>query len=324
MTQLYFWQPSAPIAHLTARAQFIRQIRDFFYARNIIEVETPILIQSAVTDVYLDSFHTLYENYPGSANSKLFALITSPEYHMKRLIAAGMGAIFQITKCFRNESAGRYHNPEFTLLEWYRPGFGMDALLDEVDSFFQHILGCPSADRLSYQDAFCQYLNCDPFTATINQLCQKIDMLKISFDKSASRDDLLRFLFTFGIEPYIGKERPIAIHHFPASQAALAAISATDARVANRFEFYYKGVELANGFEELTSAKEQRRRFLKDNEIRQQQGLPKQPLDEYFLSALEAGMPETAGVAVGIDRLIMLAINASKLSDVISFNVERA
>lgn len=325
MTQLYSWQPSASLVALRKRAQFIRQIREFFHQRAILEVETPILTQSTVTDVYLDSFHTRYSAFPGIVQGKRLALITSPEYHMKRLIAAGMGPIFQLTKCFRNEPVGRYHHPEFTLLEWYRPGFDMNALIAEVDCLFQLILSCPAAERLSYQDAFLRYLQCDPLTADEKLLHQKIDILALGFDKSnASRDDALQFLFTFAIEPCIGQQRPTVIYNFPASQAALAALTATDKRVADRFEFYYKGVELANGFKELTSDTEQRRRFEKDNELRQYNGLPRYPLDEYFLSALAAGMPETAGVAVGVDRLIMLAMNATKLNEVISFHVEQA
>lgn len=319
------WQPSAPLSHLIKRARILQKIRQFFYDRNITEVETPILSQAAVTDVHLDSFHTQYNAFPNVSQCKTLSLITSPEYHMKRLITAGIGPIYQITKCFRNEATGRYHNPEFTLLEWYRPGFEMTDMIDEVDALLKTILQCKSAERISYQDLFYQHLGYNPLTVSEKALYQKVESLHLGFECTTSdRDNLLQFLFTFGVEPHIGQDRPIAVYGFPATQAALAEIYHDDPRIAKRFEFYYKGVELANGFKELTCAKEQRSRFENDNQLRAVRGLPQQHLDEYFLSALDAGMPETSGVAVGVDRLIMLAMRANQLSDVLSFNVERA
>ena len=244
---------------------------------------------------------------------------------MKRLLAAGSGPIFQITKCFRNEEIGRYHNPEFSMLEWYRPGFSMMALIEEADDLLKIILKTQPTERMSYQDAYLRYLNVDPLTADRTTLYQLATSLNLGFNhQEADHDLLLQILFTFGIEPHIGKSKPTVIYHFPASQAALATLCCDDHRTANRFEIYYKGVELANGFEELTCAKEQRARFEKDNASRKLKKLEPQPIDELFLSALQAGMPASSGIALGLDRLIMLAIKANRVSDVLSFNVERA
>jgi elongation factor P--(R)-beta-lysine ligase len=321
------WQSNAPITNLLKRAKIINQIRQFFADRGILEVETPILSHAAVTDVHLNSFHTEYYAPGDSAHQQgqTLSLITSPEYHMKRLLAIGSGPIYQITKCFRNEEAGRYHNPEFTMLEWYRIQFDMIQMMNEVDDLLQIILDTEPAEQISYQKAFQRHLNIDPLTADRDTLCKVVDTLNLGFNTdTADHDTLLQFLFTFGVEPHIGLERPTAVYYFPASQAALAEICGEDHRVAKRFEFYYKGVELANGFKELTNAEEQYARFESDNQIRKSKQLPPQVIDTLFLDALKAGLPDCAGVALGLDRLIMLALNAESLSEVISFTVERA
>ncbi|WP_392566972.1 elongation factor P--(R)-beta-lysine ligase [Utexia brackfieldae] len=321
------WQPSAPVANLLKRAKIIKQVRQFFTDRGVLEVETPVMSQAAVTDVHLSSFHTEYY-VPGDTahqHAQTLSLITSPEYHMKRLIAAGSGPIFQLTKCFRNEEAGRYHNPEFTMLEWYRIQFDMIQMINEVDDLLQIILDTEPAEKISYQNAFQRYLNLDPLTADNEALCKAVTALNLGFEtNNVDNDTLLQFLFTFGVEPHIGLEKPTAVYYFPASQAALAEICSEDHRVAKRFEFYYKGVELANGFKELTHAGEQRARFEADNQQRVARGLPAQSVDELFLNAIEAGLPDCSGVALGLDRLIMLALHAEKLGDVISFTIDRA
>lgn len=322
------WQPTASIELLLKRAKVIKQIRNFFADRCILEVETPILSEAAVTDVQLSSFQTIFTK-PGiidlEQGEKLF-LITSPEYHMKRLIAAGSGPIYQICKCFRNhEEVSRYHNPEFTMLEWYRIQFDMMQMINEVDDLLQQILDTAPAEYVSYQSAFLKYLAIDPLEANRDTLISTVEKLELGFNtENCDRDTLLQFLFTFGIEPHIGKERPIVIYHFPASQAALAELNSEDQRTARRFEFYYKGVELANGFKELTNAKEQRSRFEHDNQERIAKGLPAQPIDEYLLKAIETGLPECSGVALGLDRLIMLALDQSTISQTMSFNLENA
>ena len=322
------WQPTASINNLLKRAKIISQVRQFFADRCILEVETPTLSQYAVTDVHLSSFHTLFLK-PGETDERQgqkMSLITSPEYHMKRLLAAGSGPIYQICKCFRNhEEVSRYHNPEFTMLEWYRIQFDMMQMINEVDDLLQNILDCEPVERISYQKAFQRHLNIDPLEADHATLVEAIKQLNIELNTDDyDRDTLLQCLFSFGVEPHIGQERPIAVYNFPASQAALAAISSEDHRVASRFEFYYKGVELANGFKELTNPQEQKKRFEQNNIDRANQNLPPQNIDIELIAAMESGLPDCAGVAVGLDRLIMLALDAMNLDDVISFTFDRA
>lgn len=322
------WQPTASINNLLKRAKIVSQIRQFFTDRCILEVETPILSQYAVTDVHLSSFHTQYLK-PGEdvgQQGRKMSLITSPEYHMKRLLAAGSGPIYQLVKCFRNhEEISRIHNPEFTMLEWYRIQFDMMQMINEVDDLLQTVLDCEPAERISYQKVFQRHLNIDPLEADHATLVNALTQLNVEIDaNNFDRDTLLQCLFSFGIEPHIGQDKPVAVFNFPASQAALAAISSEDHRVASRFEFYYKGVELANGFKELTNPQEQRMRFEQNNIDRANQNLPPQNIDIELLAAMESGLPDCAGVAVGLDRLIMLALNADSLDDVMSFTFERA
>ncbi len=327
MTQLDLtkieWQPTASIDHLLKRAKIIKEIRRFFSDRGVLEVETPVLSEFSVTDVHLSTFSTQFLS-PFANEAKTLYLMTSPEYHMKRLLAAGSGAIYQLCKVFRNEEAGKRHNPEFTMLEWYRPYFDMYRLINEVDDLLQQILDCEPAESFSYQFVFQTYVGLDPLSASKAQLVEKARKHGLQCDDDENRDTLLQFLFSEVVEAKIGQERPTAVYHFPSTQAALAQVSSEDHRVAERFEFYYKGLELANGFHELDDAKEQIRRFNADNVEREKAGLPPQALDVRFLAALEAGMPNCSGVALGVDRLIMLALNASHISEVISFGVESA
>lgn len=323
MTALTHWQPSADIQHLLDRAKIIAEIRQFFTERGLLEVETPVLSEFGVTDLHLSTFNTEFIA-PFGEQSKTLWLSTSPEYHMKRLLAAGSGPIFQISKVFRNEEAGNRHNPEFTMLEWYRPHFNMHRLINEVDDLLQQILDCPPAESLSYQFAFQEYVGLDPLSATRQELVEMARKHHFMADENEDRDTLLQFLFSEVVEPQIGQERPVAIYHFPSTQAALAQVSSEDQRVSERFEFYYKGLELANGFHELTDAREQRRRFEQDNRQREKHGLPIRAIDERFLAALEAGMPNSSGVALGIDRLVMVALGCSHINEVISFAVDNA
>ncbi|EST56881.1 MULTISPECIES: elongation factor P--(R)-beta-lysine ligase [Proteus] len=325
MSEIADWQPSASIANLLKKAKIVSNIRRFFTDRGVLEVETPMMSQATVTDVHLYPFETQFVG-PGASQGLKLYLMTSPEYHMKRLLAANSGPIYQMGRCFRNEEAGRYHNPEFTMLEWYRPCFDMYRLMNEVDDLLQEVLDCEASESLSYQQAFLRYLDIDPLSVDkekLREVAAKLDLSNIA-DTEEDKDTLLQLLFVSGVEPHIGLEKPTFIYHFPASQASLAEISSEDHRVAERFEVYFKGVELANGFRELTDAQEQRHRFERDNRQRVAMGLPEQPIDERFLAALEAGLPECSGVALGVDRLIMLALGVERLSDVIAFPVYRA
>lgn len=317
------WQPSASIDNLLKRAKIIRKIRQFFSDRGVLEVETPVLSEFGVTDLHLSTFSTEFIA-PQGEQSKTLWLNTSPEYHMKRLLAAGSGAIFQLCKVFRNEEAGRRHNPEFTMLEWYRPHFDMYRLINEVDDLLQQILDCEPAESLSYQFAFQEYVGLDPLSASKAELANKAKEHHLMDADQQDRDTLLQFLFSSVVEAQIGKERPVAIYHFPATQAALAQLSSEDHRVAERFEFYYKGIELANGFHELTDSNEQRIRFEQDNRLREKMGLPQRAIDHRFLAALHAGVPNCSGVALGVDRLIMLALSEDSIDRVISFAINNA
>ena len=317
------WQPTASVKNLLTRAKLLAEIRRFFTDRGLLEVETPVLSEFGVTDVHLATFSTEFIS-PFGEQSKTLWLSTSPEYHMKRLLAAGSGPIFQIGKVFRNEEAGNRHNPEFTMLEWYRPHFDMYRLINEVDDLLQQILECPPAESMSYQFAFQQYVGLDPLSADLSELVEKAEKHQLMGAENESRDTLLQFLFSTVVEPQIGQEAPVVVYHFPASQAALAQISSEDLRVAERFEFYYKGLELANGFHELSDAREQLRRFQQDNLQREKMGLPVRAIDTRLLAALQAGIPNCSGVALGVDRLLMIAMGTESIKEVISFAIDNA
>lgn len=317
------WQPTASVKNLLTRAKLLAEIRRFFTDRGLLEVETPVLSEFGVTDVHLATFSTEFIS-PFGEQSKTLWLSTSPEYHMKRLLAAGSGPIFQIGKVFRNEEAGNRHNPEFTMLEWYRPHFDMYRLINEVDDLLQQILECPPVESMSYQFAFQQYVGLDPLSADLSELAEKAKKHQLIGAENENRDTLLQFLFSTVVEPQIGQEAPVVVYHFPASQAALAQISSEDLRVAERFEFYYKGLELANGFHELSDAREQLRRFQQDNLQREKMGLPVRAIDTRLLAALQAGIPNCSGVALGVDRLLMIAMGTESIKDVISFAIDNA
>ncbi|MXP67805.1 elongation factor P--(R)-beta-lysine ligase [Pantoea sp. Aalb] len=318
------WQPSASILNLFKRAKIIAQIRQFFSDRGVLEVDTPIMSQSTITDVHLVPFKTHFFS-PNKQNSMDLWLTTSPEYHMKRLLAAESGPIYQINHSFRNEEVGRYHNPEFTMLEWYRPHYDMYCLMKEVNDLHQLVLKCEPAEYISYQEVFLYYLGIDPLTANKTQLC--IILEKIGEDEfikhEENRDIWLQLIFTLEIEPKIGIHKPIFIYNFPSSQAGLAKINSKDNRVAERFELYYKGIELANGFCELTDSNEQRQRFELENRLRTKRGLPQNNIDNNLLDALAYGIPYCSGVALGVDRLIMLALKADSINEVIAFPIDR-
>ena len=320
------WQPSASIEMLKARAKFTASIRQFFAERDVLEVETPLLSNGTVTDVHLDAFACQFPHHHSGEDKTLF-LQTSPEFAMKRLLCAGSGAIYQICKSFRNEEAGRFHNPEFTMLEWYRPDFNDHQLMDELEQLVQTVLKVKSCIRLSYQDAFLQYLHLDPLSASVKEVKELV--MSFSQDdwlvQENDKDILLQWLFSMHIENKLSDElTPCFIYDFPATQASLAKLNQEDNRVAHRFELYFNGVELANGFYELQDATEQQQRFIKDNQQRKALGRPERPIDDLFLQALEQGLPDCAGVALGLDRLFMLQQNLPHIEQALSFTIDRA
>lgn len=318
------WRPSASIEVLRQRTSILKSIRDFFHARGYMEVETPLMCHTSVTDPFIQSIPALFQAQ-GKQNEIRYYLQTSPEYAMKRLLAAGSGPIFQICKAFRQGEVGRYHNPEFSMIEWYHPGFDHHALMNETDELLQLILKKPAAERKTYADIFQAYLNIDPHAASISNLkiCAEEKNISVAGDIS-DRDTWLQLLMSEYIEPRIAQQRPCFIYDFPASQAALARLQPGNPSLASRFEIYYRGIELANGFHELQDAEEQRKRFEKNNVGRKALGLNEMLIDEFFLAALNHGLPDCAGIALGIDRLVMLAMEREKISDVLSFDFSRA
>jgi lysyl-tRNA synthetase class 2 len=242
---------------------------------------------------------------------------------MKRLIAAGSGSIFQITKAFRVDDPSRIHNPEFTMLEWYRIGFDLFQLMDEVEQLLRHILQTTQIERYTYQAIFQKILQLDPFSASLNEL--KTWALNKGFSDPGigdDKDDWLLLLFSYYIEPHLIS--PTFVYHFPASQAVLSKIDKTDPTVCARVELYVNGMELGNGFHELTDANEQRARFMSNNEKRAKLNLPVIEIDENFLAALMAGLPDCAGIALGVDRLVMAALGATQINEVLAFPFPRA
>jgi elongation factor P--(R)-beta-lysine ligase len=317
------WRPTATLATLRQRASMLDAARQFFRERGVLEVETPVALSRTVTDVQLQSLQ-LTGNPPRY-------LQTSPEYPMKRLLAAGSGDIFQCCRVFRAGDRSRLHNPEFTMIEWYRLGFDLTAIMQETaalaTALLQMVDNSPRPiEFLSYNQAFQRELGCDALGASRDELAAlalQHGLVAQSID-DATRDDLLDFLLATQVGPRVGEGKLTCLHHFPASQAALARIDTEDPRTALRFELYADGIELANGYVELASPHEQTARFKADLAERQRRGLPQLAMDERLLAALEHGLPPCAGVAMGFDRVVMLALGAASIDAVLPFPWERA
>lgn len=318
------WRPSAALDVLKRRALMRERLRAFFSARGVLEVDTPALSTAATTDLHLQSFFC-------RTGANTLYLHTSPEFPMKRLLAAGSGSIYQLCNVFRDGEAGRLHNPEFTLLEWYRVGFDYHQLMDETAALIadaladSHALEAP--EKLTYAHAFERHCGINPHTADSAALAAVVKTKAIPLHGDLQREtvDTLRdLLLTHVIEPQLGRGRVTLLYDYPASQAALARIRPGNLPLAERFEAYLDGIELANGFHELRDAGEQRARFARDLATRKQQGLPAVPMDERLLAALEHGLPECSGVALGFDRLVMLAAGVTSIQDVLAFPIERA
>lgn len=312
------WKPSASIESLQQRTQFMAAIRQFFTQRHYWEVETPIMARYGVTDVYLSNIKAMFRN-------QAYNLQTSPEYHMKRLLAAGSGPIFQLARVFRDDELGRWHNPEFTLLEWYQLGVDHHILMDEMDLLLQTLAHCLPMIRKTYREVFLESCDLDPFAASIEQLNQVLvdhQLDGVLAPNEQDKDQYLFLLMSHVVEPFLGKEKaPVAVYNFPPSQASLAKINGT---VAERFEVYLKGVELANGFHELTEMEAQSQRFMQDQQIRKEKGWPTVAADEYLLGALEHGLPSCSGVALGVDRLLALALGQPSITNILAFDFSRA
>jgi elongation factor P--(R)-beta-lysine ligase len=319
MSVTHDWQPTATIDYLKKRAEIIAKIRQFFFERGVWEVETPALSLGTITDPYIQAIQA--KAHIAGALKTLY-LQTSPEYSMKRLLAAGSGSIYQMAKAFRDDEAGRFHNIEFTLLEWYRLDFNHHQLMDEVDALLQLILGCHPAKRYTYREIFEEKIGINPHAISLEYLrdiAYEKGLEDVKGINSSDKDLWLQRLMSDVIEPELVGESPFMIYDFPISQASLAQIQKTIEPVASRFEVYCQGIELANGFHELLEVNEQAKRFTEDNHKRAAQGLSVIEIDQRLLAALEAGLPPCAGVALGVDRLVMLALGADDIQSVISF-----
>ncbi len=323
------WRPGAGVEILQLRASMLARVRAFFAARGVLEVDTPVLASGATTDPALESFATAYQG-PGVGGSRALFLHTSPEFFMKRLLAAGSGPIYQLAHVFRNGEAGRRHNPEFMLLEWYRPGFDPAALMDEIDALLAEVLNglidYQPARRLTYRQWFVDETGLDPWCDSVAAFRAFALEHLPSVPESLPRDELdpwLYLLLTHWLEPRLAPGA-VFVHDYPVSQASLACVRRQPLPVAERFELYVHGVELANGYHELTAAEEQAARFRHDNRRRQDAGQPLLPIDERFLAALEHGLPDSSGVAIGFDRLVMLAAGVDHIDAAVSFSLARS
>src|SRR3569832_1274691 len=319
------WRPSATWEAVRRRADLLATLCSFFVVCGVLVVETPVLCSAGSTDPHLEQFSTRY-HAPGAATGRPLFLQTSPEFCMKRLLAAGSGPIYQLTKAFRNGEAGRRHNPEFTMLEWYRPDYDHHALMDEVDALLQRVLATPPAERISY-GALCErHLEIDPFRATTAELHACAARLNVSVLGALGdeQDACLQLLWTHVVEPrLVCVGWLLFVTDFSASQAMLVWLRLGLPVVAERFELYVDGMEIANGFHELTDAVEQRRRFAQDRRQREVLGLPPAEMDERLLAALAHGLPACSGVALGVDRLMMALIGARDIADVLTFPLDR-
>jgi len=307
------WQPTASQQNLKQRADFLRQIREFFYHREVLEVDTPLLSSAGGTDVNIDLMRT----------DEDYFLASSPEFPLKRLLCAGAGDIYSLGHVFRKGEAGSKHNPEFTMLEWYRVGWSFHHLMEEVEELCSNLLAMPPARRVTYQALFEQYLDVDPFSAD-TQVLASMGAQASGLDMDAlTRDGWLDLLFSYRIEPQLTE--PTFIYNFPVSQAALSkTVNEGGLNVAQRFELVWQGVELANGYQELTDADEQRRRFEADDLYRKTNGAERVPIDMNLVAAMHAGMPECSGVAMGVDRLLMQKLKTKNIADAIAFPIDRA
>ncbi|MCW8988455.1 MAG: EF-P lysine aminoacylase EpmA [Gammaproteobacteria bacterium] len=337
------WQPTASLEMLQTRARLLSKLRAFFADKDIYEVQTPVLSHAGNTEPSIETFvtqqseHLKYPLQPSFLN-------TSPEFAMKRLLAAGSGSIYQITPVFRQGEQSKKHNPEFTLLEWYRLNFDHHALMGEVNLLIRFIakdfLAMGRSHFYSYQDAMIKFADVDPFTASIEEL--KAATVKAGIDvvgmeentsetfsletshQESCRNGWLDLLMCQVVEKNLPLNCPVFIYDYPASQAALAKIRKGSPDVAERFELYINGVELANGFHELSDAAEQAERFKKEQQIRKERGLPGIPADTHLIAALKHGLPDCAGVAIGFDRLLMVLTGAQHINDVLTFPFDRA
>ncbi len=323
------WRPTATLDALRLRARLYAAIRAFFAQSDVLEVETPVLSMAGNTDPNIESFSLEFSGRTDGATRTRW-LRTSPEFALKRLLAAGVGDCYELGRVFRNGEAGIRHNPEFTMLEWYRLGWDRHRLIDETVGLVQTALALigrnASVTKTSFRDLYRDRLGIDPFTAADIALRNALGDTEINPD-GLTRDDWLDLLMTHRLQPGFDRDNILIVYDYPASQCALAKIRAgqgDEAAVAERFELYLGPLELANGYRELTEADEQRARFMRDHAIRAQRRTASPPLDEAMLAAMAAGLPACAGVALGIERLLMAMLDTDRIADVVAFDFGHA
>lgn len=330
------WRPTSTIETLHKRSELLSSVRGFFAEREFIEVQTPVLSRDTVVDRHLDPIvvsamnchaQNAIEQPPGTEGDgeRLeFYLQTSPEFAMKRLLCAEVPALYQIGPAFRAAEYGPMHNPEFTMLEWYRAGDDLQAGIELLSDLVEAVTPWSSLEVMSYQDAFVRYAVCDPLVDDLGSLIEVATKnCDVATSFSDDRDDWLNLLFSECVQPKLGMERPCVIHGYPATQSALAKLSATDSRTAERFELFIGGVELANGYHELTDASELRSRNKRVNGEREQDGKPTLPEESKLLAAMDDGMPASSGCALGFDRLLMVLLGVSDIREVLAFPFDR-
>jgi lysyl-tRNA synthetase class 2 len=320
--------PTASWANLRLRADLMRRLRGFFDDRGFLEVETPLLSHDTVVDRHLDPLSVeVFDDPTAPRQGRTMWLQTSPEFGMKRLMAAGADAIYQVTRSFRAGERGRLHNVEFTMVEWYRRGDSMQAGIELVSELADHLLGSGPAETVSYRDAFVQHAGIDPLTVETHALARAARDRKLSLPESipeTDRDAWLDLMLVECVERHLGRDRPTVLYDYPASQAALAIVRDEDPPVAERFELYMRGMELANGYHELTDPDILRVRLAAANRRRRLDGKDQLPEANRLLTAMQHGLPACTGVALGFDRLAMVAAGAERLDAVIAFPQERA
>lgn len=326
------FRPTATIEMLRRRSELTMAIHRFFQGQDFVHVETPLVSRDTVVDRHIEPVPIMRSNFTGSGiDDRQMWLQTSPEFAMKRLLGSGlsngMTSIYQIAKAFRQGELGRRHNPEFTMLEWYRCGDGLKEGMQLLSRFASEILDRPASRMISYRDAFGEYAQIDPFSESdgnLAQLCREKIKIAQRFTEDQSRDFWLDLILLHLVEPRLGVDAPTIVYDWPASQSALAIVRADEYPVAERFELYVDGVELANGYHELLDADELLSRNNRVNQQRMTDGKETLPVESRLLDAMRAGMPACAGVAVGVDRLLMVLAGADSIADVMAFGFDRS
>lgn len=337
------YRPTSSLEILQQRARLIRRTREYFHAHGYWEVETPLLSRDTVVDLHLEPF-AVQGDFGGAVGQATYYLQTSPEFHMKRLLAAGGDRLFQITRAFRQAERGQLHNPEFTILEWYARGVDhfqqmsfLEGLCRQLFAESSATCACPERfERLTYAEVFRQSVGIDPLDSDAREIAARMVALGIPMSSVTDfhaqnihadvvdKDELLNLLLAERVEPWLAEQGGVFVYDYPLSQAALARRNPHDPRVAERFELYVQGVELCNGYHELLDAEELRERNREANRQRTARGLPSLPIESHLLAAMEQGLPPCSGVAVGLDRLLMLALGQQQLDSVWGFPIERA